>query len=198
MNNQILPDNNRGEVNFNLIALKAKGYERILAQEESVTALIASVAMTTITTTGIALTATGDTRNIKVPYYTYCHKSYHTREKCWMLYPHLKQQAKARKGYCGLSSKKRKTYKDDDELDNPIGLITYFGITANNNTGNLLYTQQAIDTGCSCYITYSQEHFISYKAIPKSSAYVRGLGGTLCAPIGRGIVKLRYKIKGKS
>ena len=91
-------------------------------------------------TTNTALTATGNTRNIKVPYYTYCHKSYYTKEKCQTLYPHLKQQAKARKGRRGPSSKKRKTYKDDNKLDNPIGLIAHFGITANNNTGNLLYT----------------------------------------------------------
>ena len=57
-----------------------------------------------------------------------------------MLYPYLKQQAKARKGRRRPSNKKRKTYKDDDELDDPIGLIAHFRITANNNTGNLLYT----------------------------------------------------------
>ena len=57
-----------------------------------------------------------------------------------MLYLYLKQQAKARKGCRGLSSKKRKTYKDDDELDDPIGLIVYFRIIANTNTSNLLYT----------------------------------------------------------
>ncbi|XTI83191.1 hypothetical protein V2W45_1338301 [Cenococcum geophilum] len=74
-------------------------------------------------TTSTALAATGDTRNVKT------------------LYPHLKQQAKAEKGCRGLFGKKRKTYKDDDESDNPMGLIAHFGITANNNTGNLLYTQ---------------------------------------------------------
>ena len=56
-----------------------------------------------------------------------------------MLYPHLKQQAKAGKECRGLSSKKRKTYKDDDELDKPIGLITHFGMTVNNDINNLLY-----------------------------------------------------------
>ena len=69
----------------------------------------------------------------------YCYKSYHTKEKCWILYPHLKQQANAGKERRGLFSKKRKTYKDDNKLDKPIGLITHFGITANNNTDNLLY-----------------------------------------------------------
>ena len=87
------------------------------------------------------LAATGDTRNIKVPYYTHCYKSYYTKEKCWILYPHLKQQAKAKKGRRGLFNKKRKTYKDNNKLNNPIGLITYFGMTANSNTNNLLYTQ---------------------------------------------------------
>ena len=140
-NNQILPDDDGGEVNFDFIALKTKGYERTLAQEESVTALTASIATATTTTAGIALVATGDTRNIKVPYCTHCHKSYYTKEKCWTLHPHLKQQAKAGKGRRGLFSKKRKTYKDDDESDNPVGLITHFRMTANNDTGNLLHTQ---------------------------------------------------------
>ena len=98
-----------------------------------------SMALTTITT-DTALAVTGDTKNIKVPYYIYCHKSYHTKEKCWMLHLYLKQQAKAGKGRCGPSSKRRKTHEDNDELDNPISLIAHFGITANNNTSNLLYT----------------------------------------------------------
>ena len=66
--------------------------------------------------------------------------AYHTKEKCWILYPHLKQQAKARKGHRGLSNKKRKTYKDNNKLNNPIGLIIYFRMTANSNANNLLYT----------------------------------------------------------
>ena len=90
--------------------------------------------------TNTILAATSDTKNIKVPYYTYYYKSYYTKEKCQTLYPYLKQQAKAGKGRRRLSSKKRKTYKDNNKLDNPIGLIIYFGITANNNTSNLLYT----------------------------------------------------------
>jgi hypothetical protein len=83
---------------------------------------------------------TGDIKNIKVPYCTHCYKSYYIKEKCWILYLHLKQQAKARKGHYRLSSKKRKTYKDNNELDNPIGLIIHFKMIANNNTSNLLYT----------------------------------------------------------
>ena len=86
------------------------------------------------------LTATGNTRNIKIPYYIYCYKSYYTKEKCQILYLYLKQQAKARKGHRRLSNKKRKTYKDNNKSDNPIGLITHFGITANSNTNNLLHT----------------------------------------------------------
>ena len=57
-----------------------------------------------------------------------------------MLYPHLKQQAKAKKGYYRLFNKKRKTYKNNNKLDNPIGLIIYFKITANIIINNLLYT----------------------------------------------------------
>ena len=69
----------------------------------------------------------------------YCHKSYYTNQKCWTLYLYLKQQAKARKEYRRLSSKKRKFYKDNNKLNKPIGLITYFRMTANNNINNLLY-----------------------------------------------------------
>ena len=82
INNQILPDDNRGKVNFNFITLKAKEYKRILTQKKSVTALIVSIAIITILITGIVLTATSDIRNIKVPYYTHYHKSYYTKEKC--------------------------------------------------------------------------------------------------------------------
>ena len=39
------------------------------------------VTATTITA-GIVLMATGNIRNIKVPYYIYCHKSYYIKEKC--------------------------------------------------------------------------------------------------------------------
>jgi hypothetical protein len=80
-----------------------------------VTVLIASIATTTILITGIALAETGNTKNIKVPYYTHCYKSYYTKEKCWILYLYLKQQAKAEKGHHGLSNKKRKTYKDNNK-----------------------------------------------------------------------------------
>ena len=131
-------DNNKGEVNFNFIVLKTKGYKHILIQKESITALTASIAIT-IVMTGTVLITTSNTKNIKVPYYTHCHKSYHTKEKCWTLYLHLKQQANAKKERRGLSSKKRKTYKDNNKLDKPIGLIIHFKITANNNTNNLLY-----------------------------------------------------------
>ena len=102
--------------------------------------LIAFIATTTILIISIALTATSNIRNIKVPYYIYCYKSYYTKEKCWILYLYLKQQAKARKGYYRLFNKKRKTYKDNNKLNNPIGLITHFGMIANSNINNLLYT----------------------------------------------------------
>ena len=98
------------------------------------------MATTTILITGIVLTATGDIRNIKVFYYIHCHKSYYTKEKCQILYLYLKQQAKAKKGYCGLFNKKRKIYKDNNKSDNPIGLIIYFKMTVNSNINNLLHT----------------------------------------------------------
>ena len=97
--------------------------------------------MTTILIISIMLMATGNIKNIKVPYCIYCHKSYYTKEKCWILYPHLKQQAKAKKGHHRLSNKKRKTYKDNNKLNNPVGLIIHFKIIANSNINNLLYTQ---------------------------------------------------------
>ena len=86
------------------------------------------------------LIVTGNIKNIKIPYYIYCYKFYYTKEKYWILYLYLKQQAKAKKGYYRLFNKKRKTYKDNNELDNLIGLITHFKITVNSNVNNLLYT----------------------------------------------------------
>ena len=76
-NNQILPDNGN-EVDFDFVALKAKGYKHTLAQKESITILIVSIVLITDT----VLIATGNIKNIKVPYYTHCHKSYYTKEKC--------------------------------------------------------------------------------------------------------------------
>ena len=116
--------------------LKAKGYECTLTQKENVAVLAVSMALTT----GTALIVTDNTRNVEFSYCTHCHKSYYTKEKCWMLYLHLKQQAKTKKKHCKPFNKKRKTYKDDNKLDNPVGLIIHFGMTANNDTGNLLYT----------------------------------------------------------
>ena len=104
------------------------------------TMLTVFMATTTILITGIIFIATGDIRNIKIPYYMYCYKSYYTKEKCWILYPYLKQQAKAKKGYHRLFNKKRKIYENNNKLNNPIGLITHFRITVNNNINNLLYT----------------------------------------------------------
>ena len=136
----MLLNNNGGKVNFNFIALKAKGYKHILIQKKSVTVLTASIAIITIIITGIVLIATGNIKNIKVPYYIYCYKSYYTKEKYQMLYPHLKQQAKAKKEYHRLFNKKRKTYKNNNKLNSPIGLITHFKMTVNNNISNLLHT----------------------------------------------------------
>lgn len=193
-NNQILPDNAGNQVDFDFVALKAKGHERTLAQEENIAVPAVSMALRT----NVALTASADTRNIEVPYCTNCRKSYHTKEKCWTLYPHLKQQARARKERRRVTSKRKRTSEDDDGSDSPVGLIAHFGMTANDDTGVLLHTQWVIDTGCSRHITHSREHFISYESIPESPAHVKGLGGTSCVSIGKGTVKLRCKIKGKA
>jgi len=92
-------------------------------------------------TTDTALAVTGNTRNIEVLYCTHCHKSYYIKEKCWMLYPHLKQQTKTKKRRHRLSSKKRKIHKNNNKSDDPVGLIIHFGMTASNDTGNFLHTQ---------------------------------------------------------
>ena len=199
-NNQILPGGGDGEesgVAFDFVSLKTKGYEKTLAQEDTRTALTATMTTPPLVTTAndTALAAGGDTRNIEVPWCTHCNKSYHTKDQCWRLYPYLKR-SKAGKGRNG-SSNKRKKRDDDDDSDAPVGLIAHFGMTANNDVNNLLHTQWTIDTGCSRHITHSREHFINYETIPESSAYIKGLGGTSCAAIGRGTVKIRCKIKGK-
>lgn len=193
-NNQILPDDDGNKVDFDFVALKAKGHERTLAQKES----LAILAISTASTTNTALMATSDVKNVEIPYCTHYHKTYHTKEKCWTLHPHLKQQAKAKKERREQLSKKRKIHEEADDSDDPVGLIAHLGLTASNDTGSLLHTQWAVDTTCSRHITHSREHFISYETIPKSSAHVKGLGGMSCAPIGKGTIKLRCKIKGKS
>ena len=52
----------------------------------------------------------------------------------------FKIAGQAKKGYYGLFNKKRKTYKDNNKLNNPIGLIIHFKMTVNSNINNLLYT----------------------------------------------------------
>ena len=194
-NNQILPDkDDEPGITFDFVALKTKGYEKTLAQEDASTALAAK---TLPATTDAALAAAGETRNIEVPWCTYCSKAWHTKEKCWVLHPNLKKDARAGKDRRGHVGKKRKQ-NDDDDSDDPVGLIAHFGMTASNDSGNLLHTQWAIDTACSRHITHSREHFISYEEIPESACHIKGLGGASCSPTGRGTVKLRCKVKGKS
>ena len=101
--------------------------------------LTVSIVTITILIIGIILAVISNIKNIKVLYYMHCYKSYYTKEKCWILYLYLKQQAKAKKGYCGLFNKKRKTYKDNNKLNNSIGLIIHFRMIANSNINNLLY-----------------------------------------------------------
>ena len=79
------------------------------------TILTVFIVITTILITAIVLIATGDTRNIKIPYYIYCYKFYYTKEKYWILYLYLKQQAKAKKGHYGLFNKKRKIHKNNNK-----------------------------------------------------------------------------------
>lgn len=200
-NNQILPggeDDGESGVTFDFVALKTKGYEKTLAQEDISTALTATRTISSPTIANDTTPAAGgDTRNIEVPWCTHCSKSYHTKDQCWILHPHLKRRSKAGKGRHGPPNKRRRRGDDDDD-DGPISLIAHFGMTANNDVDNIIHTQWAIDTACSRHITHSREHFINYEVILESSTHIKGLGGTSCTAIGRGTVKVRCKIKGKS
>ena len=98
------------------------------------------IIIVTTTIASIIFIATSNIKNIKVPYYIHCYKSYYIKKKYWILYLYLKQQAKARKGHYRLFNKIKKTYKNNNKLNNPIGLITHFKIIANNNISNFLYT----------------------------------------------------------
>ena len=109
-------------------------------KKKGVTVLTVFIVIATTIIVSIILVAIRNTKNIKVPYYIHCYKSYYTNGKCWILYLYLKQQAKAGGEYHKLFSKKRKTYKNNNKLDNLIGLIIHFKITVKNNTGNLLHT----------------------------------------------------------
>jgi hypothetical protein len=78
-------------------------------------------------------------------------------------------------------------------------MIASLGMAASSDdTSNLLATQWAIDTACSRHITHSKAHFIKYEPLITGGAQVKGLGGTSCPAIGRGTVKIRCSIKGKS
>lgn len=90
--NQILPgegsEENEG-VSFDFIALKTRSHEKTLAQQDSATALAATSTVNTVNSIEAALVANSNTRTIDVPYCTHCNKLYHTKDKCFVLYPTL-------------------------------------------------------------------------------------------------------------
>ena len=98
---------NGNEINFNFIAFKIKEYKCTLTQKESIAALTISIALIIDT----AFAVTGNTKNVKFPYCTHCHKFYYIKKKHWMLYLHLKQQAKAEKNAINYLIKRKKLIK---------------------------------------------------------------------------------------
>jgi hypothetical protein len=133
-----------------------------------------------------------DTKQIKVSYCTHCNKPYYNVRKCYILYLELKNSNSRKR------KPKRQRVETGNESDGLIGLVAYFSMAATSDTGSLLHTQWIVDIVCSCYITYSREHFVLYTLITQSAIIVRGLAGASVTLIGKGIVKIRCKIKGKT
>jgi hypothetical protein len=198
-NNQILPDENgKGAVTFDFVSLKVKAEEKALAQRDA-TQVQALVAQATTTTPSMdtALAAPENTKLVEAPWCTHCNRSYHTKDNCFVLHPHLKGKSNSRKSHFRQRNKRSK--RDDDDSDDPIGMIASLGMAASSDdTSNLLATQWAIDTACSRHITHSKAHFIKYELLIAGGAQIKGLGGTSCQAVGRGTVKIRCIIKGKS
>ena len=158
---------------------------------------LAAQATTTSPTTNTALAASENIKLIEAPWCTHCNKPYHTRDSCFVLHPHLNRKSNNRNSCFGQKNKRPR--RDDDDSDNPVAMIASLGMAASSDdTSNLLATQWATDTASSCYITYSKAHFIKYKPLITGGALIKRLGDTSCPAIGRGTVKIRCTIKGKS
>ena len=127
-NHQILPrDDEDSTISLDIVVLKTKGHKKTLQQQESAVAYVA--------TTETAMVAQ-DTKQIEVPYCTYCNKPYHNVRKCYMLYPELKPKN------TGLKKRKLRRQKAEtgNESDSSVGLIAHFGMAATSDEGSLLYT----------------------------------------------------------
>jgi hypothetical protein len=186
-NYQILPSDNNNTIDFDAVALKTKGHEKTLRQQEQQESAVANVA-----TTAQTAMVSQDTKQIKVPYCTHYNKPYHNVRKCYILHPELKNSNSRKR------KPKRQRVETGNESDGSIGLVAHFGMAATSDTDSLLYTQWIVDTACSRHITHSREHFILYTPITQSPTVVRGLAGASVSPIRIGTVKIRCKIKGKT
>jgi hypothetical protein len=171
------------------VALKTKGHEKTLQQQEQQKSAVANVATTQTIQTAIV---SQDTKQIEVPYCIHCNKPCHNVQKCYILHLELKNSNSRKR------KPKRQGVETGNESDGSIGLVAYFSIAATSDTNNLLHTQWIVNTACSCYITYSREHFVLYTPITQSPTVVRGLAGASVLPIGISTVKIRCKIKGKT
>jgi hypothetical protein len=135
-----------------------------------------------------------NTKLVEAPWCTHCKKSYHTKDNCFMLHPHLKRKSNNRNSRSNQKNKRLR--RDDDDSDDPVAMIASLGMAASSEL--VLATQWAIDTACSRHIIHFKAHFIKYEPLITGGAQVKGLGGTSCPAIGRGTVKIRCSIKGKS
>jgi hypothetical protein len=188
-NYQILPSDNDNTIDFDAVALKTKGHEKTLQQQEQQESAVANVAATQTIQTAMV---SQDTKQIEVPYCTHCNKPYHNVRKCYILHPELKNSNSRKR------KPKRQRVETGNESDGSIGLVAHCGMAATSDTGSLLHTQWIVNTACSRYITHLREHFVSYTLITQSATVVRGLAGASVTPIRKGTVKIRCKIKGKT
>lgn len=198
-NNQILPDENgEGAVTFDFVFLKVKAEEKALAQRDATQVQALAAQASTITpATDTALAASINTKLVEAPWCTHCNKPYHTKDNCFVLHPHLKRKSNNR--YPRFGQKSKRPRRDDDDSDDPVAMIASLGMAASSDdTSNLLASQWAIDTACSRHITHSKPHFIKYESLVTGAAQIKGLGGTSCPAVGRGTVKIRCTINGKS
>jgi hypothetical protein len=172
------------------VVLKTKGHEKTLQQQKQQESAVANVAVTQTIQTAIV---SQDTKQIEVLNCIHYNKLYHNVQKCYILYPKLKNS----------NNKKRKPKRQRVKTSNEsngllIGLVAYFGIAATSDTNSLFYTQWIIDITCSYYITHSREHFVLYTLIAQSLTIVKGLAGASVTLIKISTVKIRCKIKGKT
>jgi hypothetical protein len=129
INYQILPSNNDNTIDFDAVALKTKGHEKTLQQQEQQESAIANVA-----TTAQTAMVSQDTKQIEVPYCTHCNKPYHNVRKCYILHPELKN-SNSRK-----TKPKRQRVETGNKSDGSIGLVAYFSMAVTSDTDSLLYT----------------------------------------------------------